>query len=189
MCGISGIFGPGCTESRLQSMLDSQHHRGPDDQGMWIDPSGPAGLGQNRLSIIDLSSAGHQPMSNADGTLWMVLNGEIYNYVELRRELADYPYRSQTDTEVAIAAYERWGSACLDRFIGMFTILIWDTRSRELFAARDRFGVKPLNYRILPDGTLFVSSEIKALRTAGQLTPDPIAWATYLSTGMLDYSG
>ena len=188
MCGISGIFGPGCTESRLRSMLDTQHHRGPDDRGMWIDPSGPAGLGQNRLSIIDLSSAGHQPMSNADGTLWMVLNGEIYNYVELRRELADYPYRSQTDTEVALAAYERWGSACLDRFIGMFAILIWDTRSRQLFAARDRFGVKPLNYRISADGTLFVSSEIKALRAGGQLTPDPIAWATYLNTGMLDYS-
>ncbi|MGH9902311.1 MAG: asparagine synthetase B family protein, partial [Pyrinomonadaceae bacterium] len=154
MCGIAGIFGRGWGREQLQSMVARQRHRGPDADGTYFDPSGTAALGHNRLSIIDLSAAGRQPMSNHDGRLWIVFNGEIYNYPELRAQLGDYPYRSQTDTEVILAAYERWGAACLDRFVGMFSFLIWDERERKLFAARDRFGVKPLYYHRRPDGAL-----------------------------------
>src|SRR6266545_1437677 len=167
MCGIAGIFGPGLDPGALSQMAASQRHRGPDDAGIYVDSQGMAGLAHNRLSIIDLSAAGRQPMWDASGTRAIVFNGEIYNYLELRRELHDYPFTSLTDTEVILAAYERWGEACLDRFIGMFAFLIWDTRHRRLFAARDRFGVKPLNYHHRADGTLLVSSEIKALHAAG----------------------
>jgi asparagine synthase (glutamine-hydrolysing) len=188
VCGISGIFGRGWNREDLQSMVTVQHHRGPDDEGLWIDPSGIGGLGHNRLSIIDLSSAGHQPMANHNETLRIVFNGEIYNYVELRRELKDYPYRSNSDTEVILAAYEKWGAACLDRFVGMFSLAIWDSASQRLFAARDRFGVKPLNYCLTPEGTLYLASEIKALRSIRNLSPDPVAWATFFNSGALDYS-
>ena len=107
MCGISGIFGPGCERGRLSAMVAAQRHRGPDAEGFFMDPSGAAGLGHNRLSIIDLSPSGRQPMSNAEGSVWIAFNGEVYNYRELRGELHDYPYRSRTDTEVVLAAYER----------------------------------------------------------------------------------
>src|SRR5687768_10969016 len=117
MCGIAGIFGFNWEQSQLAAMIASQHHRGPDADGLYLDPSGMAGLGHNRLSIIDLSAAGHQPMASHDGLLQLVFNGEIYNYLELRAELDDYPYHSRTDSEVILAAYERWGRACLDRFI------------------------------------------------------------------------
>ena len=170
-------------------MVVAQRHRGPDDTGTFADPSGIAGLGHNRLSILDLSAAGHQPMSNSDGSLWIVLNGEVYNYLELREELSGYPFRSWTDTEVILAAYERWGERCLDHFLGMFAFLIWDTRARRLFAARDRFGVKPLYYSLRPDGTLLVASEIKALHAAGvTATPDAATWATYLAHGLYEHS-
>ncbi|HEY8187125.1 MAG TPA: asparagine synthase (glutamine-hydrolyzing), partial [Pyrinomonadaceae bacterium] len=132
---------------------------------------------------------GKQPMSSADGNLWLVFNGEIYNYLELRAELKDYPYRSQTDSEVILAAYERWGENCLDRFVGMFGFLIWDRRKQRLFAARDRFGVKPLNYHQRRDGTLLLASEIKALHAAGvPIQPDAVTWATYLTSGLHDHS-
>ncbi|HMY74087.1 MAG TPA: asparagine synthetase B, partial [Blastocatellia bacterium] len=142
MCGISGIFGSRSSQHRLATMVARQHHRGPDADGQYISPSGNAALGHNRLSIIDLSPAGQQPMANADGSCRIVFNGEIYNYKELRRELSDYPYRSQSDTEVILAAYEKWGEDCVEHFIGMFALLIWDERRQMLFAARDRFGVK-----------------------------------------------
>lgn len=100
---------------------------------MYIEPSRGVGLGHNRLSILDLSPAGHQPMSNHDGSLWIVFNGEIYNYLELRAELSDYPYRSQTYTEVILAAYARWGENCLDHLIGMFAFLLWDGGTGRLF--------------------------------------------------------
>lgn len=170
-------------------MIVAQRHRGPDDTGTFVDPSGIAGLGHNRLSILDLSAAGHQPMSNSDGSVWIVLNGEVYNYLELRAELSEYPFRSETDTEVILAAYERWGERCLDHFLGMFAFLIWDTRARRLFAARDRFGVKPLYYSLRPDGTLLVASEIKALHAAGvTAAPDAATWATYLAHGLYEHS-
>jgi asparagine synthase (glutamine-hydrolysing) len=189
MCGIAGIFGRGWELTQLEAMVSSQHHRGPDDRGMYRDLTGRAGLGHNRLSIIDLSPAGQQPMSTPDGRYHIVFNGEIYNYLELRSELADYPYRSQTDTEVVLAAYQRWGKACLDRFLGMFAFLLWDEQEQSLFAARDRFGVKPLNYFVDGDGTLLIASEIKALHAAGAPAEfDPVTWATYLTSGAYDHS-
>ena len=146
MCGFSGIVGRGWKPEQLAAMIAIQRHRGPDMEGHYFDPNGLAALALNRLSILDLSDAGRQPMTDAESGLTIALNGEIYNFVELREELRDYPYHSQTDTEVVLAAYKKWGAACLDRFIGMFAFLIWDERKKFLFAARDRFGVKPLHY-------------------------------------------
>ncbi|MCI0336615.1 MAG: asparagine synthase (glutamine-hydrolyzing) [Acidobacteria bacterium] len=189
MCGIAGICGEGWTRSQLEAMVESQHHRGPDTRGIELIAGGRVGLGHNRLSIIDLSPAGHQPMSNSDGSLWIVFNGEIYNYLELRAEFSEYPYRSRTDTEVILAAYERWGDACLDRFIGMFAFLLWDMRAERLLAVRDRFGVKPLYYAQQKNGALMFASEIKALHAAGlNAHCDETNWATYLTTGMHEHS-
>ncbi len=189
MCGILAILGNGWRASELSAMVASQTHRGPDQHGIFIDPSGTVGLGHNRLSILDLSEAGRNPMTNADGSLQIVFNGEVYNYLELKRELGDYPFRSQTDTEVVLAAYEKWGVACLDRFIGMFSFLIWDSRRRRVFGARDRFGVKPLHYHRRADGCLLLASEIRALHAAGApTTPNPRAWATYLTYGLHDHT-
>jgi asparagine synthase (glutamine-hydrolysing) len=170
-------------------MVFSQHHRGPEASGTYFDAAGLVGLGHNRLSIIDLSDAGRQPMASHDGNLQIVFNGEIYNYLELRAELHDYPYRSQTDTEVILAAYERWGDECLDRFVGMFSFMIWDEREQRLFAARDRFGVKPLYYSHEADGTLRLASEIKALHASGVAAEsDPVTWSTYFTYGLCDQS-
>jgi asparagine synthase (glutamine-hydrolysing) len=188
MCGIAGMFGPVFDRQALERMVLRQAHRGPDAQGLYEDPSGIAGLGHNRLSIIDLSPAGRQPMASHDRRYWIVLNGEVYNYRELRAELSGYPFRTQSDTEVILAAYERWGEACLDRFLGMFAFLLWDERERRLFGARDRFGVKPLHYAEVSGGALCFSSEIKALHAAGvPAERDPAAWATYLTEGLSDY--
>src|ERR1035441_9434661 len=116
MCGISAMFGRDWSPRQLDSMVASQHHRGPDATGTYVSPSGLAGLGHNRLSIIDLSDAGRQPMSDPSGRYWIVFNGEIYNYLELRTELiTDYSFRTKTDTEVLLAAYLKWGDACLDQ--------------------------------------------------------------------------
>src|SRR5262249_19970273 len=158
--------------------------------GMYVDPGGLAALGQTRLSIIDLSAAGHQPMSDPTGRHWIVFNGEVYNYVELRRELkGQFTFRTGTDTEVLLAAYLHWGPACLDRLIGMFAFAIWDQANQTLFAARDRFGIKPLYHHSSPDGTLLLTSEIKALHSAGvPARPDPVAWATFLTYGLYDHT-
>ena len=131
MCGIAGIIGHGWEQFQLESMVQVQNHRGPDDTGMYIDETGQVGLGHNRLTIIDLSKAGHQPMSNNEKTLWIVFNGEVYNYLELKSELNEYNYRSQTDTEVILAAYERWWEDCVDHFIGMFAFAIWNTEKQK----------------------------------------------------------
>jgi len=190
MCGISGIFGNNWSLMQLEAMVDSQQHRGPDARDVYTSPSGDAGLGHNRLSIIDLSDAGTEPMSDPSGRFWIVFNGEIYNYLELRRELSsEYEFRTQTDTEVLLAAYQKWGAGCLEKFIGMFAFAIWDEVTRTLFGARDRFGVKPLYYAKEPDGTLRVASEIKALHAGGVASEsDPIAWATYLNHGLYDHN-
>lgn len=186
MCGISGIVGASSARQRVEAMVRGQHHRGPDASGVYESQAGLCVLGHNRLSIIDLSDAGVQPMASADGRLHIVFNGEVYNYRELRDELGDYPFRSRTDTEVVLAAYERWGEACLDRFVGMFAFAVWDESARALFAARDRFGVKPLYFHEA-GGTLLFASEIKALHAAGiEREPDAVAWATYLATGAQD---
>ncbi len=189
MCGIAGIFGQNRKRAQIERMVAIQHHRGPDANGIYLSPAGTAALGHNRLSIIDLSPTGRQPMRSADGRFWIAFNGEIYNYLELRSELKDYPYRSKTDTEVILAAYEKWGEGCLEKLIGMFAFVIWDERELKLFAARDRFGVKPLHYYQSEGGALIIASEIKALHAAGiTKTPDVTTWATYLSFGLCDHA-
>lgn len=189
MCGIAGIVGSVAGAGELlDAMVASQTHRGPDGRGAWRDASGLCHLGHNRLAIIDLSSAGLQPRASADGRWHIVFNGELYNYRELREEIPEYPFCTSTDTEVILAAWARWGEACLDRFVGMFAFLLWDARERRLFAVRDRFGVKPLYWAEAPGGGLFFASEIKALQAAGLgLEPDAANWATYLATGASDF--
>ena len=187
MCGISGVVGRGWDRAQLEAMVAVQHHRGPDDRGIFEDKMGLV-VRHNRLSIIDLSRAGHQPMSNIDGSLWIVFNGEVYNYLELRQELSDYPYRSLTDTEVILAAYERWGEHCVEHFVGMFEFAIWDIRRQRLFCARDRLGIKPFHYA-WHQGCFLFSSEIKAILAAGYPpAPDWSVWATYLKHGYYDHS-
>lgn len=190
MCGIVGLFGGMWGADQIDAMIARQHHRGPDAHGTYHDQAGRAKLGHTRLSIIDLSCAGAQPMSSYDDRLVISFNGEIYNYLELRTELESaYHFRTKTDTEVILAAYERWGEACLDRFVGMFALMIWDKRSQRLFAARDRFGVKPLYMHQHPNGDLALASELRSFRAIGFATqPDPVAWSTYLSSGLHEYS-
>jgi asparagine synthase (glutamine-hydrolysing) len=189
MCGISGAFGAAYDPAAVRAMVRSQRHRGPDASGFYEDRDGRAALGHNRLSIIDLSEAGAQPMSDSEGRFQLVFNGEIYNYLELREELSGYPYRSRTDTELILAAYSRWGETCVDHLFGMFAFLLWDARERTLFAARDRFGVKPLYYHTSAKGGLLVASEIAALHAAGvPAQPDAVAWSTYLTYGLHDHS-
>lgn len=161
MCGINGLVNfndTPVTEDDLSLMMNRQRHRGPDDEGMFID--GRFGLGFVRLSILDLSGAGHQPMQSADNRYSLVFNGEIYNYIELRAELSKYyQFRSQTDTEVLLYAYLHWGSSCLPRLNGMFAFAIYDNVEQTIFAARDRFGVKPFYYYI-DDKRFVFASEI-----------------------------
>ncbi len=190
MCGIVGILGDNWRNEDLRAMVFAQRHRGPDGEGIYVDPQRQAGLGHSRLSIIDRSDAGRQPMASADGNLVVTYNGEIYNYLELRIELeSDYTFRTQSDTEVLLAAYQKWGEGCLDKLIGMFAFVIWDVRTKSAFAARDRFGVKPFYYHKMPDGELFFASEIKAIHAAGvPRIPNEKAWATYLTYGLYDHS-
>ncbi len=186
MCGIVAVVGTARVGPELDRMVDRLRHRGSDAGGVFRD--GGVGLGHRRLSIIDLSEAGRQPMSTADGRLTIVFNGEIYNYLELRGELAGFPFRTHSDTEVVLAAYERWGEQCLDRFVGMFAFVLWDAREQRVLAARDRFGVKPLYRARRADGAIVLASEIKALHAAGvPAIPDVTAWATYLATGLYDH--
>ncbi len=177
-------------EADLAAMVMMQDHRGPDAQDIFVDSSRICGLGHNRLSIIDLSEAGRQPMVSADGNFVITYNGEIYNYPELRNELqSSYQFRTQTDTEVLLAAYQKWGTGCLDKLIGMFAFAIWDVNKQSAFAARDRFGVKPFYYHQKADGTLIFASEIKSIHAAGvPRVPDETAWATYLAKGLYDHS-
>ena len=165
MCGIAGIidYESGYIDpALLLKMRDSLMHRGPDDAGIWLE--GGTGLAHRRLSIIDLSSAGHQPFFSDDGNLVVVYNGEIYNYRELRNELKQYGYifNTKTDTEVLLKYYQHAGKECLDKLNGIFAFAIWDRNKKELFIARDRAGVKPLYY--LADSTVFrFASEPKAI--------------------------
>lgn len=190
MCGIAGVFGNNWRPEDLTALVDVQRHRGPDGEGVYIDPQRLAGLGHNRLSIIDLSDAGRQPMVSTDGRHIIALNGEIYNYLELRRELeSGYPFKTNSDTEVLLAAFQKWGKNCLEHLIGMFAFIVWDESRKTAFAARDRFGVKPLYYHQKQDGTLLISSEIKALHAAGvSRSADEKTWATYLTYGLYDHS-
>jgi asparagine synthase (glutamine-hydrolysing) len=165
MCGIAGIVGKEqafvVARSAVRRMCDTIIHRGPDDEGLYVQ--GHVGLGMRRLSIIDLST-GHQPIHNEDQTIWIVFNGEIYNFLELRSELERRGHRfyTNTDTEVIVHLYEEFGNACVQKLRGMFAFAIWDGRQQRLLLARDRFGKKPLHYAI-SGGCLFFGSEIKAL--------------------------
>ncbi|MCB0162677.1 MAG: asparagine synthase (glutamine-hydrolyzing) [Anaerolineae bacterium] len=169
MCGIAGIYAfgeqaPLVSRELVETMRDTMTHRGPDDAGIFVSNDRRLGLAHRRLSIIDLSSAGHQPMSNEDETLWITYNGEIYNYADYVPELKSrgHRFKSQTDTEVLLHLYEEYGSEMVHCLRGMFAFAIWDSRRRELFLARDRIGVKPLYYSV-QGGRFFFASEIKAI--------------------------
>ncbi len=211
MCGIAGIY-----ESKkesvqpdlLRAMTEVLTHRGPDDEGYVLFGHEKSlkldgactnanlrgyslGFGHRRLSIIDLSSAGHQPMSNEDQTVWITYNGEVYNYLEIRRELIGkgHVFRSNTDTEVVLHAYEEWDVDCLQKFIGMWAFALWDERKRRLFCARDRLGIKPFYY-YWHDGRFLFASEIKAIiadRSVERIPNDPRIY-DYLTHGHLDHT-
>jgi asparagine synthase (glutamine-hydrolysing) len=174
VCGICGKLNfnraASVPPSLLKAMADSIHHRGPDDEGYYA--SGPVGFGFRRLSIIDLNT-GHQPISNEDGTVWIVFNGEIYNYQELRRHLQTkgHTFKTQTDTEVIVHLYEEFGESCVEKLRGMFAFAIWDEREKVLFMARDRVGIKPLYYW-LTDKSLIFGSEIKAILADAEVKPE-----------------
>ena len=162
MCGIAGALAPVAEAQRIQLINNAQSHRGPDAEGVWSD--GIATLGHRRLAIIDLSEAGKQPMANDAGTLWITFNGEIYNFQSLRAELeaAGYRFRTRTDTEVILHAYDRWGTDCVKRLRGMFAFGLWDQRRRRLMLARDRTGKKPLFYT-QSGGRFLFASELQGL--------------------------
>ncbi|MBT2133895.1 amidotransferase 1, exosortase A system-associated [Croceibacterium sp. LX-88] len=188
MCGIAGIFHCGTIKpvdpARVERMCDALVHRGPDGAGVWTAPG--VGLGHRRLSIIDLAGS-PQPMLSADGRSVIVFNGEIYNFRELRTELEGLgaQFRTSGDTEVILAAYERWGAECLSRLHGMFAFALYDLRQQTLLLARDRLGVKPLFMAPLSDGSLAFASELKGLLAHPLLRRDvdPLAIEDYLTWG------
>jgi len=184
MCGIAGIFnldGAPAEAAPLAAMAAAMRHRGPDDEGVWLD--GAAGLAHRRLSVLDLAG-GHQPMGLADGTAWIVFNGEIYNHADLRNTLAarGAVFRTRSDTEVLLQLYAACGVRLLDHLEGMFAFAIWDPPRRRLLLARDRFGKKPLHY-FFANRRLAFASELGALRRAPGFpeTLEPQALHDYLS--------
>jgi asparagine synthase (glutamine-hydrolysing) len=190
MCGICGIFHFDKTRVRqeqVSSMMARMKHRGPDDEGQFYDQH--VGLGFVRLSIIDLSQKGHQPMSDPLHRLIIIHNGEVYNYLELKEHLSKkgYAFHSSTDTEVILYSYLEWGASCLDHFNGMWAFAIYDAQNHSLFLARDRFGIKPLYYRMDRNQLIF-ASEIPPLLDAvkGSLSPVPQAIYEYLAHGRTD---
>lgn len=188
MCGIVAIIDLRAQRpidrDTLVRMNESQYHRGPDEGGLHLAPG--VGLGHRRLSIIDLAT-GQQPLYNADRSVVVVFNGEIYNYRELIAELSalGYEFRTRSDTEVIVHAWQAWGERCVDRFRGMFAFVLWDERQQTVFIARDRLGVKPLYYAVLPDGHLIAGSELKSLLAHGTLARaiDPLAVEEYFALG------
>lgn len=193
MCGITGIFDTRGTRAvhvpSLQRMNDSQHHRGPDEGSVHVEPG--LGFGHRRLSIIDIAT-GQQPLFNEDGTVAIVFNGEIYNYQSLIPELQalGHTFQTKSDTECIVHAWEQWGPECVQRLRGMFAFVIWDRNRQQLFMARDRMGVKPLYYALLDDGTLLFGSELKSLMAyqapggvALRRDIDPLALEEYFSLG------
>jgi len=156
----------GNKEHTVRVMNNALKHRGPDDEGVYSDEN--VSLGQRRLMIIDLTRAGHQPMSTPDGRFTLVFNGEVYNFEEIRKQL-DYPFRSKTDSEVVLAAWQKWGEDSVTRFNGMFAFAVWDKKEKQLFLIRDRLGIKPL-YWSLQGGSLLFSSEVRALLASGKVS-------------------
>ena len=174
MCGICGIFnlkGDPVEYRHIKAMADSLAHRGPDDEGIFIDVN--VALGHRRLAVLDVSPAGHQPMTTADGQIVIVYNGEIYNFLEIRRALESLGYRfnSRSDTEVLLNAYKEWGIDVVQRLNGMFAFAIWDGRTKTLYLARDRYGIKPLYWTKIGNTFLF-ASEIKSILTHPNVTVD-----------------
>lgn len=163
MCGIYGVVEKKVDRELAMKCLNTMTHRGPDGCGLWQENG--VTLGHRRLSILDLSSAGSQPMSYANERYWLTFNGEIYNFIEIREELRKkgYTFRGDSDSEVILASYCEWGEKCVERFNGMWTFAIWDKAEQSLFLSRDRFGVKPLFYTEFPGGGLAFASEMKAL--------------------------
>lgn len=184
MCGIAGFVNirrqpVRSPERSLEVMNDLLKHRGPDGVGAWLHPARHVGLAHRRLSIIDLTDYASQPMTNGRGD-WIAFNGEIYNYIELRREIGEDQFRTKSDTEVILRAYEKWGPACVERLRGMFAFALWDERKGELFCARDRFGIKPFYYTQVGD-TFYFASEAKALMPfLPSIETDPDAFKEYL---------
>ncbi|MEW6207225.1 MAG: asparagine synthase (glutamine-hydrolyzing) [Acidobacteriota bacterium] len=185
MCGIAGLYnlaGEPVRADEVRRMCDLIAHRGPDDSGLWV--KGPIGLGHRRLSIIDLSPRGRNPMPNEDETLWLIFNGEIYNYKEIRAGLLErrHSFRSETDSEVIIHRYEEKGADCIGEFNGMFAFALWDATRRCLLLARDRFGVKPLYYTMVGNRLAF-ASEVKAFLALPdfRVAPDPLAMAEHFT--------
>ena len=190
MCGIAGIInisGEKVNPSEIDGMLSKIKHRGPDDEGRFFKDN--AGFGHVRLSIIDLSAAGHQPMFSNDERFMIVFNGEIYNYLELRKELeSSYQFKSKTDTEVLLAAYIKWGENCLHKLNGDFAFVIYDTIEKTVFGARDRFGIKPFYYHSTSEKFVF-ASEIKAiLPLLKEVRPNDKSIFEYLSYNRCDQS-
>jgi asparagine synthase (glutamine-hydrolysing) len=178
MCGICGVYEwsstePGVTGSLIAAMRDEMVHRGPDDAGLYVTADGRLGLGHRRLSIVDLSEAGRNPMSNEDGQLWITFNGEIYNHQVLRERLLElgHQYRSRTDTETIVHLYEERGLDFVHELEGFFAIALWDNRERTLTLIRDRIGIKPLYYTV-SGGRLIFASEIKAILAHPSITRD-----------------
>jgi asparagine synthase (glutamine-hydrolysing) len=188
MCGITGIIDlrerRQIDRATLMRMNESQHHRGPDEGGLHLSPG--VGLGHRRLSIIDLAT-GQQPLYNEDGSVVVVFNGEIYNYQSLIPELEalGHIFHTRSDTEVIVHGWEAWGEDCVHRFRGMFAFALWDENRQTLFMARDRLGVKPMYYALLPDGHLVFGSELKSLLAHGALERriDPHAVEDYFALG------
>ena len=215
MCGIAALFTKDSSPEMakwIREMTKIIHYRGPDDEGhvlftsaqVFEDPEyfdGPckAALGHRRLSILDLTSAGHQPMAVCDGQIWITYNGEIYNFLEIRQELESlgYGFRSNSDTEVILRAYEEWGIKALDKLNGMFAFVLYDRRNQKVLAVRDRFGVKPLYYWRSPQGFIAFASEIKQFtvlpgwnpRLNGQIAYDFLNWGVMDHTANTFFAG
>jgi asparagine synthase (glutamine-hydrolysing) len=190
MCGISGIINHSQASQLIKKMTEIQGHRGPDATGYYVSEQKHVAFGHNRLSIIDLSSAGNQPLNSNDKRYTIVFNGEVYNFTEIKAELQnEYLFKTQTDTEVVLAAWIKWGEKSLDKFIGMFAFAIWDNIEEKLFAARDRFGIKPFHYSIM-NQTLVFASEIKAIHATGLVNKknNDAIWATYLLSALYDFN-
>lgn len=169
MCGIAGIYKfnkEPVSKNTLMRFTDSMYHRGPDGSGYELFENDTVGLGQRRLAILDLSEAGKQPMSYADERYWITYNGEVFNFQDVKKELLalDYHFKSNSDTEVILAAYIQWGKNCLEKFNGMWAFAIWDNQNKELFLSRDRFGIKPLYYVFIPGKLFAFASETRAFK-------------------------
>jgi asparagine synthase (glutamine-hydrolysing) len=185
MCGIAGVFQLACgsiagMDQKLGAMNHLLRHRGPDGSGVWVHPQQHIGFAHQRLSIIDLSDAASQPMSDQYGN-WIAYNGEIYNYRELREELGRENFVTTSDTEVILHAYRKWGADCVNHLRGMFAFVLWDEQDQKLFCARDRFGIKPFYYCIV-DNVFYCASEAKALLPfLPEISTDTKALAEYLT--------